>query len=304
MSSEKHEEKQHEVCNKKRNLSEISDSVPTVNVSDEERIDESTKGTRPAPISQGTTLLPPPPPPYGSREYWEKRYSRQLQPEMLRIGNNENRHVSQGNNQQRQEYENLNIAFVNDSGSQTVKSDDDGDDNDIVGNNNNNDNDECPHHNWYFEYSELRPLILPLLLGGRDICNMLLAETNQETDLEEDSDEDDVANGKDEEDVKEKNVAENCLFGNTSAPLDGRLQGELIENANRRDEEKLNDETDEIKSSSSSEGHDPPQDVEYEEYSSSEATETEQIRDGLAKNGPIRILEVCNHLFPTLLILS
>ena len=107
-----------------------------------------------------------PPPAYGSQEYWEKRYS-VLQPQS-----------------QKSKLD----AGVGDDGSESEEK-----------------SDALPGHSWYFTYDELRPLILPLLLGREE--EEKEEEWEEEEEEEEEESDEKVAcdDGKDEQ-QKESNA--------------------------------------------------------------------------------------------------
>jgi Methyltransferase domain len=81
------------------------------------------------------------PPNYGSKEYWERRYDK--------------------NNDRTKNP--LFSAITTSTASPALLLLPGEDDDDNV-----NDQDPAPLHSWYFTYEELRPILLPILLGGKD----------------------------------------------------------------------------------------------------------------------------------------
>jgi Methyltransferase domain len=80
------------------------------------------------------------PPNYGSKEYWERRYDE---------------------NNDRTTKDPLVFSATSTASSALVLHGDDAD-------NVNDQEDPAPLHSWYFTYEELRPILLPILLGGKD----------------------------------------------------------------------------------------------------------------------------------------
>ena len=117
-----------------------------------------------------------------------------------------------------------------------------------------------PYHSWYFTYDELRPILLPILLGGRKEARMLIDDQNEC---------DEVA--VDEEDEIEVN--EN---------VDGKEEGE-----NSEEEQRTDDDDDE------NEHHDDKDLDIVDEDTDDESDEEELVeREGLAESGPVSVLEI------------
>jgi Methyltransferase domain len=83
------------------------------------------------------------PPNYGSKEYWERRYDE---------------------NNDRTKKDPLVVFSATTTASSALVLLGDDDDNVNV----NDQEDPAPLHSWYFTYEELRPILLPILLGGKD----------------------------------------------------------------------------------------------------------------------------------------
>ncbi len=128
--------------------------------------------------------------------------------------------------------------------------------------------DALPYHPWYFSYSELSPLILPIILGGHDRGVNLLGGC-----------------------IKEEK-------GDISDAEDGESQeGELVEN-------KSNNRNSEAQPSVDGEEENPQDDIddseeaeeydeEYEEdFDSDDEEDDTEESEGLAKDGPISIIEI------------
>lgn len=113
-----------------------------------------------------------------------------------------------------------------------------------------------PYHSWYFTYDELRPILLPILLGGRHEARMLIEKYE---DAEEgDGDTEEVEEGQEEDGVTEEGEDEER--SNDDAK-DGE-DGDDFETVDDEDDD-VDDEGDEI-----------------------------GAREGLARNGPISVLEI------------
>jgi hypothetical protein len=203
-------------------------------------------------------------PNYGSLDYWEERYASQFR----------NSNVLQKNNQQgdkrkknrRLEHHNRELD-------------------DYVIEPRNNVDDLHPHHDWYFEYSELRPLILPILLGGREDLNEIMA--NIQDDTSNDSDDESLAIQHNNE-KGQGNEADEQSSENISESSHEEIS-EYVSGDNVKKESSARD-TDCI--TENAETNDTRQCDEIEECSSGDETNEDCIRDGLAKDGPVRILEV------------
>jgi ubiquinone/menaquinone biosynthesis C-methylase UbiE len=181
-----------------------------------------------------------PPPSYGSQEYWEQRYQK---------------HQQQGGK------DNDNDDTNED------KEEKDGDHN-VSG--------ALPFHAWYFTYQDLRPLILPLILGGRaearDVMDEALADVPTD-EVDSAAVANDGQKGKLDEAGDEKHVADS----------DEDDEGNASETEEVEEEEEEEDEDDEEEGDFEEVGDDDEEDEEEEE---------EVDREGLANNGPISVLEV------------
>jgi hypothetical protein len=131
-------------------------------------------------------------------------------------------------------------------------------------------------HAWYFNYEELAPILLPLILGDG---------VGEGGDDDDDDDDDEEENGE-EEDGEE----------NDNGDDDENDEGEDVEIAEESDEEQESGQNDdnETKEDNTGEQDDEGEEVEIAEESDEEEEEEEDApeRVGLAKNGPISILEV------------
>jgi SAM-dependent methyltransferase len=207
-----------------------------------------------------------PPPSYGSQEYWEQRYQKHH--------------------------------------SNTV----DGKDND----NDKGEGDEKkgdPFHAWYFTYQDLRPLILPLILGGREEARGLMTEGEQAgADSNDESDDDDDGAVEDENDDDSQGESSSSPNAPAVAIAGKDENGENNETSEGKDDnasetEEVEEVEDDNVSASASETEeveeeddDDDDDDGFEEVGDDDEDEDEEEvaaeREGLAKNGPISILEV------------
>ena len=130
--------------------------------------------------------------------------------------------------------------------------------------------DPDPFHAWYFNYEELAPILLPLILGD---------ESNDNNGSEEE--------GNGNEDVEEANVDEQ------EQDMDAPKNGATTEDQEDPGEENVEQEEDAGNAEEAENGEtgDDAGD-EYEEVVIEDDDEDAPIRIGLAKNGPISILEV------------
>lgn len=163
-----------------------------------------------------------PPPPYGSRSYWDERYKK-------------HRDALEGEE-----------SGSGETGASPAC--------EIVA-----DSDALPCHAWYFSYEDLRPLILPLILGGRDEATKAITGSLQGDNVEKvDAAEQDLASH--DPDVQ---------AGAKKSTGDAKVDEESTENVSSEDEKgELND------------------------IDSDEEAEEVTEREGLAKDGPISVLEV------------
>lgn len=142
------------------------------------------------------------PPPYGTREYWEERYTKQQK-------------ASHSTNEMEDEPD--------------------------------------PFHAWYFNYDELAPLILPIIIGDVDV------KENGSVDITADKG-----------------------SGEQVPPMALGSSGATVET---KDSNAVNDD----ESEKEDEGEDEFEEV---EIGDDDDEESRPVREGLARNGPIEILEV------------
>jgi hypothetical protein len=153
------------------------------------------------------------------------------------------------------------------------------------------DSDPAPFHAWYFNYEELAPLLLPLILGEGNVEDSEISEDEEakESNLSE-SIEVHGENGGETEKPDTDDRGENSPKNdnNDTQAVDG---SDDIENATSKEEEAGTEEDDDNENDlEAEEGQD---DDELEEMYDSEEDEQEPPkRMGLAKEGPISILEV------------
>jgi SAM-dependent methyltransferase len=186
-----------------------------------------------------------PPPEYGSLNYWEQRYQKQL----LKKDSANSQDVN-GNN---------------DNGK------DDDDDDGVV-----------PFHAWYFTYQDLRPLLLPLVLGGRQEARETMDEARAG-----DADDDEFVDSHYDSQSNSKEISPADKDGKQpeeSDPPEDESDNEGEEKSDNEGEEKSDDDN-----KDNDDEEDEYEEVEFDEY---EEEEVAVDRDGLADNGPISILEV------------
>ena len=221
-----------------------NDSKRIMSIHDKER------PTNQAPMEESiSSLASPPPPKYGSISYWDERYQKQfsLVAQQATTTSSSNAPTSDGN--RRDDDSNLKLS-------------------------NGNDVSTLPYHSWYFTYDELRPILLPLLLGERLCPDVLLQPpVNNQSETEE----------------------PNARDGNGIILQD---QGERKSDEIQRDDENL-DEGDNNDHEQVEECDDD--DGEWEEVAEEGDDDNEQsdmddddvpVREGLAKDGPVSILEI------------
>lgn len=135
-----------------------------------------------------------------------------------------------------------------------------------------NSSDALPYHAWYFSYSELSPLILPLILGGRDEGFELMGGFLKE----------------DAEEIGNTETAENEPVERDSEPV------ETSNNVQASSSTCVDGESNHDDAADDEQGSEHNQE-EYEEvYDEDEEDEEEEMgeREGLAINGAISILEI------------
>jgi hypothetical protein len=137
-----------------------------------------------------------------------------------------------------------------------------------------------PFHAWYFTYQDLRPLILPLILGGREEARGVMDEALADAST-------------DEADATTADAAKDGQKGNLDETTDGKdvaHSDEDYDNASEteelevEEEEEVDEEDDDEEEGDFEEVGDDDDDEEEEEE--------EVDREGLANNGPISVLEV------------
>ena len=187
------------------------------------------------------------PPPYGSKEYWDQRYEK-----LLVVTNNQQE--KNGNN-----------------GGKGGVDDENGD---------NNDNDEpVAFHSWYFSYDDLKPIILPLILGGKEEARRLCGESKNDDADNDDDDED----GNEENKLNSKKSIPHIQKKSTENKHDTVPAKSLVGDVCRGNNEGEHD---------NGEGDEGGwEEVEGGEISESEE-ETSQTETGIVVEGPISVLEV------------
>lgn len=119
--------------------------------------------------------------------------------------------------------------------------------------------DVLPYHAWYFTYEDLRPLLLPLVLGSRTVFEGILEEAEE---------------GK-EENHKQERKSESDQTGNRYSTQETHVKTCSLASSSEDDE---NSGVDSIGNG----------DITEEECEDSDEIE----REGLSKNGPISIVEI------------
>jgi ubiquinone/menaquinone biosynthesis C-methylase UbiE len=185
------------------------------------------------------------PPSYGSQEYWEQRY-------------------------QKHQSDAATCTIIAEG-----KDNDDNTNDDKEKDGEHDVSESLPFHAWYFTYQDLRPLILPLILGGREeargVMDEALAATSDADAIDESSK--DGQKGNPEETKGEKD---------DDAPDDS--DEDENGNASETEVEEEEDEDDE----------DDEEEGDFEEVGDDDEDEEEEEveREGVACNGPISVLEV------------
>jgi len=196
---------------------------------------------------------PSSPPPYASQSYWEERYRKQLKQQQDVVGGSDVSYRTSASDEKDR-------ATADTSGKGEGQ-----------------DTTTLAYHSWYFTYDELRPIILPLILGGRQECRDILLSNATAAD-EEDGDDDEAQDTR-ERKGEEKEVPEKLLEIGTGAS--DAIQADPAENDSNR---RLSEDSDE---------HDEDEDDGFEEIDDDEEDEeTEVEREGLAKLKAISVLEV------------
>jgi hypothetical protein len=201
-----------------------------------------------------------PPPCYGSQEYWEQRY------------------------QNHQTDSITSVAGGNDKGddnSNTKGDQEKNGDHDASG--------ALPFHAWYFTYQDLRPLILPLILGGREEARGVMDEA--------------LADAPTAAATSDAPTATSDALGKIDESSKGGQTGNLDETRDEKDVADCDSDSDDNGSASETEeldeeedddDDDAEEDGDFEEVGDDddEDEEEEVDREGLASNGPISVLEV------------
>jgi hypothetical protein len=222
--------------------------------------DSCDEDARPTPTAVDTTS--PPPPKYGSKSYWDERYQKQF---ML---------IAQNILSKKEPVSELQQPDAITSISRK--------DTDIIDPKIIEDVTTLPYHSWYFTYDELRPIILPLLLGER-VCQDIILQPNEKNDVDHEAknDMDDLQNDETERDT---------LF-----PKGKKPENDSIEEEEGGDDEEDDDDE---------EGCGKDDDGEWEEVADADEEELESnddddedgdevpVRDGMAKDGPVSVLEI------------
>mmetsp|Transcript_3274 Transcript_3274/g.6179 ORF Transcript_3274/g.6179 Transcript_3274/m.6179 type:complete len:565 (-) Transcript_3274:367-2061(-) len=157
----------------------------------------------------GVTSSPPdastnrPAPKYGSKEYWEARYKSHLPGVVVTPEEANGSSASKPSNEDIEKYENTNTgeaSYVLDGQALSKEA-------------------TKPGHEWYFSYDELRPLILPLILGNPD-NEIVEGEFDDDEDCwveeEEECDDDDEGEGKGKEDCEKESFVDGDASENES----------------------------------------------------------------------------------------
>lgn len=190
------------------------------------------------------------PPSYGSKAYWDQRYEK-----LLVADNDDNRNDD-------------------DDGSpaaETIKgSTSDKEANKHDSNNDNTDDDPVAFHSWYFTYDDLKPMILPLIRGGKEEVERRLGGTDDDDDIN-------INNSN-------NNNNNNVVSVTESSP-------QTLKAVSKSGEQ---DSSAEDKADNSEEDDDGWEEVEGDESDDSEegGDEISQMEAGLVIEGPVAVLEV------------
>jgi SAM-dependent methyltransferase len=200
------------------------------------------------PLAKKTKVSADPPsaPPYGSQEYWDLRYKVQSK---LETPTTESTATSPSEQETEQE--------------------DDGEKNDTL-----------PYHAWYFTYKDLRPLILPLILGGLVDMDLFDGESEQYTMDETKSD-----NGG----SRDKGEG-----GERVKPIEDENIKISKENEDEDHEDHIDDEKNDKESGDEGSASLPDDEVfeEVEDEENEDYDDEPPAREGVAKHGAVSILEV------------
>ena len=182
---------------------------------------------------------------YGTQEYWDQRYQHLLVP---------------SNNTQA-------TSSIN-------KNDNEDQDNDDT---------PLPYHAWYFTYDELRPLVLPCILGGRQTAFAIFHTTNNYHDNNNNNDDDDEQEEDDHENDEQEDDHKNKVIGPESRSSEGQ---EVQLSLDKQDTSVDNSDVDDVDDDSFVE-------VDPDEDESDEDEDNQDVeRPGLSQRGPIQVLEI------------
>ncbi len=235
---------------KTSSLTDRSDGVETPN--DSKRImlsiHDKERPQNQAPMEESISSLASPPPKYGSISYWDERYQKQFSL-LSQTTMSSNAPTPDGN-----------------------RKDDDGN----INISNGNDVSTLPYHSWYFTYDELRPILLPLLLGERLCPDVLLQSPNTQSEIDEPN----TIDGSD--DILQEH-GEQGEITNGMQPNDENLdEGDTNEHG---DVEECDDDDGEWEEVAEDDDEDEKSDLDNED-------DDVPVREGLAKDGPVTILEI------------
>eukprot|EP00977_Amphora_coffeiformis_P016453 scaffold5108_cov172-Amphora_coffeaeformis.AAC.2 len=150
-----------------------------------------------------------------------------------------------------------------------------------------------PYHEWYYSYADLRPLIVPLLLGGRNDLQNILKKVEEETNEVEEEDVEEDDDEEEEVDIGEGND-EIQLCDSENANSDANKEEEALQDDSHGKSGRA-DRSD--KDSSGGEDDDDDDDDEFVEVDGDDDDDGEEeedavVREGLSKKGPVSVLEV------------
>jgi len=216
-----------------------------------------------------------PPPPYGSKDYWEARYKKNKE-------GGDNGHDEKNTSLVKKQEERRRTTTEEEG---------------------------LPYHSWYFSYKDLRPLILPLILGGNVDIDFAVEESNQDESIN--SKDDQKINDKEKDDEEEwTEVVQKEEEGQGIENDD-----ELLATKNEKITEKLNENNsdcvadnanstiikenpEEIEEADDDEGDNNENDSDDEYFEEEEEIEMELDDDevperiGFARDNPASILEI------------
>jgi hypothetical protein len=219
--------------NKRRRLATTttcsSDDSPAAVVAVNETNKYDGTGDNDTSNSPQTVVDDIPAPPYGSKDYWDQRYLKHSQIQNQNELLNENSKNAEDERCTKLQHKSKTEDYDSES--------------------------SLPYHSWYFTYDELKPIVLPLLLGGRD----------EEMDDSDDDEDEDVEDQEDDSESVSKEETANEIAEEKDISSKGVVENAVDEVANV----------------------DVPENAEEIEKSNNQ-----QNDDGLASTGPVRILEI------------